>query len=186
MRWLDGITIQWPWTWANSRRWWGTERPDVLWSMGSQRVGHGWATELNDNNQELWQSQNHKITPRQRNGLGRGLLGLQGESQRVRGLWGQGVALGRSQACTQNQVPACSSHLHTHSSQVQLRPCWHLQGRGWLSPASGPTPAGRMWGTACLGQTFGSQPSSPGCSSLVSACPDLPALRPFTAPDAWS
>ena len=44
----DGWTaspMQWTWTWANSRRWWGTGRPGVLQSMGSQRVGHDWATE---------------------------------------------------------------------------------------------------------------------------------------------
>ena len=35
---------QWTWTWANSRRWWGTERPGVLQSIGSQRVRHDWAT----------------------------------------------------------------------------------------------------------------------------------------------
>ena len=29
--------IQWKWTWANSGRWWGTGRPGVLQSMGSQR-----------------------------------------------------------------------------------------------------------------------------------------------------
>ena len=33
------------WTWANSKRWWGTERPGLLQSMGSQRVRHDWATE---------------------------------------------------------------------------------------------------------------------------------------------
>jgi len=27
--------------------WWWTGRPGVLWFMGSQRVGHNWATELN-------------------------------------------------------------------------------------------------------------------------------------------
>ena len=27
---------------------WWTERPDMLWSMGLQRVRHGWATELTD------------------------------------------------------------------------------------------------------------------------------------------
>ena len=32
---------------VNSRSWWGTERPGVLWFMGSQRVWHDWATELN-------------------------------------------------------------------------------------------------------------------------------------------
>ena len=34
------------WVWVNSGRWWWTERPGV-WFMGSQRVGHNWATELN-------------------------------------------------------------------------------------------------------------------------------------------
>ena len=36
--------IQWPSTWANSR-WWGTEKPGMLQSMGPQRVGHDLATE---------------------------------------------------------------------------------------------------------------------------------------------
>ena len=31
----------------NSGRWWWTGRPGVLWFVGSQRVGHDWATELN-------------------------------------------------------------------------------------------------------------------------------------------
>ena len=33
--------------WVNSRSWWWTGSPGVLQSMGSQRVGHDWATELN-------------------------------------------------------------------------------------------------------------------------------------------
>ena len=33
--------------WASSGSWWWTGRPGVLQSMSSQRVGHGWATELN-------------------------------------------------------------------------------------------------------------------------------------------
>ena len=37
--------IQWTWTWANFGRWWGIERPGMLQSMGSQRVGQAWATE---------------------------------------------------------------------------------------------------------------------------------------------
>ena len=45
MRWLDGITTRWTWVWASSRSWWWTGKPDVLQSMGSQRVD--WATELN-------------------------------------------------------------------------------------------------------------------------------------------
>ena len=35
------------WVWVNSGSWWWTGRPGVLWFMGSQRVGHNWATELN-------------------------------------------------------------------------------------------------------------------------------------------
>ena len=46
----DGLLaswIRWTWVWVNSGRWWWTGRPGVLWFMGSQRVGHDWATELN-------------------------------------------------------------------------------------------------------------------------------------------
>ena len=32
--------IQWTWTRANSGRWWGTGKPGMLQSMGSQRVRH--------------------------------------------------------------------------------------------------------------------------------------------------
>ena len=35
------------WVWVNCGRWWWTGRPCVLRFMGSQRVGHDWATELN-------------------------------------------------------------------------------------------------------------------------------------------
>ena len=37
----------WMWVWVNSGSWWWTGRPGVLRFMGSQRVGHDWATELN-------------------------------------------------------------------------------------------------------------------------------------------
>ena len=40
------------WVWVNSRSWWWTGRPGVLRFMGSQRVRHDWATELN------WTEQN--------------------------------------------------------------------------------------------------------------------------------
>ena len=33
--------IQWTWVWANSRRWWRTEKPGMLQSTGPQRVGRG-------------------------------------------------------------------------------------------------------------------------------------------------
>ena len=44
--WIASPT-QWTWVWVNSGRWWWTGRPGVLWFMGSQRVGHDWATKLN-------------------------------------------------------------------------------------------------------------------------------------------
>ena len=36
----------WTWVWVNSGSWWWTGRPGVLQFMGSQRVGHDWATDL--------------------------------------------------------------------------------------------------------------------------------------------
>ena len=47
MRWLDGSPTRWTWVWVNSGCWWWTGKPSVLRFMGSQRVGHDWATELN-------------------------------------------------------------------------------------------------------------------------------------------
>ena len=48
MRWLYGVTNSMDMrVWASSGRWWRTEGPGMLQSMGSQRVRHNWATELN-------------------------------------------------------------------------------------------------------------------------------------------
>ena len=44
--WMASPT-QWSWAWLNSGSWWWTGRPGMLLSMGSQRVGHDWAAELN-------------------------------------------------------------------------------------------------------------------------------------------
>ena len=44
--WMASLA-QWTWVWVNSRRWWWTGRPGMLQFMGSQRVGHDWASELN-------------------------------------------------------------------------------------------------------------------------------------------
>ena len=46
MRFLGPSLTQWTWVCVDSGSWW-TGRPGVLWFMGSQRVGHDWATELN-------------------------------------------------------------------------------------------------------------------------------------------
>ena len=39
-------TTWWTWVWASSGSWW-TGKPGMLQSVGSQRVRHDWATELN-------------------------------------------------------------------------------------------------------------------------------------------
>ena len=44
--WMASLT-RWIWVWVNSGSWWWTGRPDVLRFMGSQRVRHDWAAELN-------------------------------------------------------------------------------------------------------------------------------------------
>ena len=44
--WMASLT-QWTWVWVNSGSWWWTRRPGVLQSLGSQRVGYDWVTELN-------------------------------------------------------------------------------------------------------------------------------------------
>ena len=43
--WMTSL-IQWTWVWVGSSSRWWTGSPGVLQSMGSQRVGHDWATEL--------------------------------------------------------------------------------------------------------------------------------------------
>ena len=54
--WMESLTW-WTWVWVSSRSWWWTGRPGVVPSMGSQRVRHDWATELNWDekaNNEKW------------------------------------------------------------------------------------------------------------------------------------
>ena len=50
--WMASPT-RWTWVWVSFRSWWWTGKPGVLWSMGLQRVGPHWATELNWNHQTL-------------------------------------------------------------------------------------------------------------------------------------
>ena len=50
MRWLDGLTDSMTGVddrvWASSGSWWWTGKPSVLQFVGSQRVRHDWANEL--------------------------------------------------------------------------------------------------------------------------------------------
>ena len=55
--WMVSLT-QWRWVWVDSGSWWWTGRPGMLWSMGSRRVGHDWATELNWNQTHTLQEKN--------------------------------------------------------------------------------------------------------------------------------
>ena len=41
------LPMGWTWVWVGSRSWWWTGKPGMLQSMGSQRVGDNWVTELN-------------------------------------------------------------------------------------------------------------------------------------------
>ena len=43
--WMASLTW-WTWVWVNFGSWWWTGRPGVPRFMGSQRVGHDWATEV--------------------------------------------------------------------------------------------------------------------------------------------
>ena len=56
MRWMASPT-QWTWVWVGSGSWWWTGKPGVLQSMGLQRFGHDWATELN------WSHVSSFVTP---------------------------------------------------------------------------------------------------------------------------
>ena len=48
----------WLSVWASSRRWWRTGKPGVWQFMGSQRVGHDWATEQQQQLMNLLQGRN--------------------------------------------------------------------------------------------------------------------------------
>jgi len=58
--WIASLS-RWTWAWASPGSWWWIEKPGVLQSMGWQRVGHDWGTELNwteDINRKHWSKKN--------------------------------------------------------------------------------------------------------------------------------
>ena len=44
--WMASLTL-WTWVWVSSVSWWWSRKPGMLQSMGSKRIGHDRATELN-------------------------------------------------------------------------------------------------------------------------------------------
>ena len=44
--WQSMRLTRWTWVWASSGNWWWTGKTGMLQSMGSQRVGHDWTTEV--------------------------------------------------------------------------------------------------------------------------------------------
>ena len=114
--WMASPT-QWTWVWVNSRSWRWTGRPGVLQSMGSQRVRHDWATELNCKIVTAWVRVNHS----QASGDGiRTTIGQQ--------IWWTGRSAGWGQRKT------------SWNSLVPLCPCpaWHHYNLGEPpSPKSG-------------------------------------------------
>ena len=56
--WMVSLT-QWTWVWVNSGSWLWTGRPGMLQSMGSQRIGHDWTTELNWTEDYQWEILTH-------------------------------------------------------------------------------------------------------------------------------
>ena len=51
--WMASLT-QWTWVWVGSVNWSWTGKPGVLQYMGSQRVRHNWAAELNWGSRYIW------------------------------------------------------------------------------------------------------------------------------------
>ena len=65
------------WVWMNSGSWWWTGRPGMPWFMGSQRVRHDWATELN------WTELSHEEKSTYANDISVCLFSMYGEIQEL-------------------------------------------------------------------------------------------------------
>ena len=97
--WMASPTL-WTWVWVNSGSWWLTGRLGMLQSMGSQRVGHDWVTELN------WTEQENGTTEDEMAGWHHGLDGRESE-------WTPGVGDG------QGGLACCDSWGHKESDTTE-------------------------------------------------------------------
>ena len=59
--WMASPT-QWTWVWASSGSWWWTGKPAMLQSMGWQRVGQDWTTELCGTRELMFPTGSHSNT----------------------------------------------------------------------------------------------------------------------------
>ena len=66
--WMASLT-RWTWVWTSSGRWWKSGKPGVLQSMGSQRVGHNWATEQQYNHRCITVFRQKRMEEKARNFL---------------------------------------------------------------------------------------------------------------------
>ena len=104
--WMASLT-RWTWVWVNSGSWWWTGRPGVLRFMGSQRVRHNWATELNwEAGQVVWYSHLFQNFPQ--------FLDCDPHSQRLWHSQFSSVQFSRS---------VVSNSLRPHESQHARPPC---------------------------------------------------------------
>ena len=132
---------QWTWVWGDSRSWWWTGRPGVLQFMGSQTVGHNWATELNWCTDWLFsRSYCSKLAGRRHVGERKQGWELPGSAEdelwmktSLCPLWLDNVMLG----CW---LPATVLHLKSHCC---LR-CWEEKLPGLLAPSPGTRPTSAL------------------------------------------
>ena len=120
----------WTWVWMNSRSWRWTGRSGMLQSMGSQRVRHDWATELN------W-DESHRAIPRvniRSRQWGEPLTMVQ---MRFHQCWGWKLS-GRSPA-----LPTASTQLRRPFLLLEGEECFSIRGtfpnwhEGWSSNLGG-------------------------------------------------